>query len=141
MKKTIKKIACAALCAVLLFCMAAPAFALSGSNQVDVNLTYIGVRARCTSTVNVIKAKGTLTLSYLPAYSSNHLPENDYACQVILDIYGTSDYHLQLVPNAMTGMSSSTTYSFSDLPSGITETSVKYTYKVNGSQVHFIELP
>ena len=39
MKKTSKKIACAALCAVILFCMAVPAFALTGSE----NYSFIDV--------------------------------------------------------------------------------------------------
>ncbi len=43
MKKTVKKIACAALCAVMLFCMAVPAFAVTGSNIYSYNDYGIGV--------------------------------------------------------------------------------------------------
>lgn len=84
MKKTVKKISCAALCAVILFCMAVPAFAVTGYEVKDKNLTYIGVRARCTSDLTTEYAEGKLNLSYLPAYSSNYLPESDYYCRVKL---------------------------------------------------------
>ncbi len=101
MNKTIKKIACAALCAVLLFCMAVPAFAITGYEVKDQNLNYIGVRARCTSALNTSAAIGTLSLSYLPAYSTNYLPEEDYSTKVGLSVHYAIGF--SITPDDVTG--------------------------------------
>jgi hypothetical protein len=76
MKKTIKKLACAALCAVILFCMTVPAFALTGSEN-HTHVAYgFGVRVTCASSVSSSEGKSELALSFEPGVS--HMPESDY---------------------------------------------------------------
>ena len=130
MKKTIKKIACAALCAVILFCMAVPAFALTGYEIEDKNLTYIGVRARCTSNLTLLKAEGSLNLSYLPAYSINYLPEEDYSCTVSLVLKYSS---LTVYPEDASSPGMHVTNTFYHSTIGSPEcTKATFTYFVNG---------
>ena len=77
MKKTVKKISCAALCAVMLFCMAVPAFALTGyENYSFIHYGY-GVRVTCESKLTLLKGRSKLDLSFESGV--NHLPVNDYS--------------------------------------------------------------
>lgn len=123
------------LCTVILIGAALPAFALTGYEVVDKNLTSIGVRARCTSNLTLLKAEGKLSLSYLPAYSSNYLPEGDYFCTVKLDLkYGTA---LFVYPSdaSAAGMQVTKRIDHSDYSSDPC-TAATFTYVVNGSQIH-----
>ncbi len=67
---------CAALCAVMLFCMAVPAFALTGSESYSYIDTGIGVRVTCESKLTLLKGTSKLTLSF--ENNLNHFPEEDY---------------------------------------------------------------
>lgn len=135
MKKTIKKITSAALCAVILFCMAVPAFALTGYEIEDKNLTNIGVRARCTSNLTLLKAEGSLNLSYLPSYSTNYLPEEDYSCTVRLDLKYGSSYWVHPDDASAAGMQTINRINHSDYSSDPCNAAI-FTYFVNGSQIH-----
>ncbi len=121
MKKTVKKISCAALCAVMLFCMAVPAFALVDSDLQDVYRYNIGVRARCYSTINTQGAKGKLDLSYLQG-PYNYLPEEDYSVKVWLYVSSTIIGNVALEPNPTSGMHTYTEI----ITGGITSASFKY---------------
>ena len=68
------------LCAVMLIGAALPAFAVTGYEVKDVNKPAIGVRARCDTKLTLDKATAKLNLSYLPGYSANYWPEEDYVC-------------------------------------------------------------
>lgn len=95
MKKTIKKIVCPTLCAVMLLCMAVPALALTGSENYSYVDTGIGVRVTCESKLTLIKATSKLTLSFEENLA--HFPEEDYSCFTTLLVNfsdGTSQYQV-----------------------------------------------
>ncbi len=78
MKKLLRTTISLALCAVLLLFAAAPAFASTDNHS---HIDYgLGVQVDCSSVLNAIRAKGTITLSFVP--NVNHLQESDYCCSV-----------------------------------------------------------
>jgi hypothetical protein len=60
----------------MLFCMAVPAFALTGSESYSYIDTGIGVRVTCESKLTLLKGTSKLTLSF--ENNLNHFPEEDY---------------------------------------------------------------
>ena len=125
------------LCLVMLASAALPAFAVTGYEVHDENLTYIGVRACCTSSLTLVKAHGKLVLSYLPAYANNQLPAHDYYCKVTLGL-NYSDGGIVLPPDAASsGMQITNEFLHSEYRYGAyTCTKALFEYYVNGSLVH-----
>jgi hypothetical protein len=81
MNKTIKKIACAALCAVMLFCMAVPAFA-DRSTSFSYTTMHNGAQVYRVGSISGSTASASMTLSFLP--NVNHLPPSDYSTAIIV---------------------------------------------------------
>ena len=116
------------LCTVMLIAAALPAFAVTGYEVKDVNKPAIGVRARCTSHLTTEYAEGALRLSYLPAYSSNYLPEEDYSCHIQTSLsYGALVLDFPYL--GCSGMQYTQTISHG----GYTCTAATFNYYVNGS--------
>ncbi len=133
MKETIKKIACAALCAVMLFCMAAPAFALTGSE----NHSHIdygdGVRVTCVSTLTTNQGKSKLTLGFVDNVA--HMPESDYTSIATVVITLNSSNTVSEATVSAPGLSATAT---ATIGSGFYATCSVHTYCVNSTdnQVH-----
>jgi hypothetical protein len=132
MKKTVKKIACAALCAVILFCMAAPAFALTGSESYSYVDIGIGVRITCNSTLTLVKGTATMVLSFEPNVA--HFPPEDYSCSVRLRLYLDDDTYIQ----AQKYDTAMTVSKYKAIPIGNTVRKAEYKYWLNeyGTLVH-----
>ncbi len=132
MKRLFKTTLCVALCAVLLLCSAAPAFALTD------NYSFIdyadGVNVECNSVLNSIRAKGTITLSFVPGV--NHLPQSDYTCGVKIKIYYTNGSSFEVDSGDVSAMTTNTSKNHSPL----TASSAEYTYRVNNTNVYGIPL-
>ncbi|MBQ4447687.1 MAG: hypothetical protein II897_05285 [Clostridia bacterium] len=91
MKKTVKRIASAALCGLLMICMSLPSFALSRTDS-HTHVDYDdGVRVTCLSTLTLSKGKSKLNLAFEDGVS--HLPEEDYSsiAEVTVKLNGASD--------------------------------------------------
>ncbi|MBR0156097.1 MAG: hypothetical protein IJM20_01070 [Clostridia bacterium] len=113
MKRLLKISLCVALCAALLLCTAAPAFAATDSHSYT-NYSY-GVSVNCNSVLNAIRAKGSITLSFVP--NLNHLTESEYSCGVEIFVKYANDGHTDYYPGLVSGMSTSTIISpHSDVP-------------------------
>lgn len=80
--KTVKRIICAALCSVFMFCVAFPSFALGGTHTYTHTVTNLGVQVSCFSKLTVRKATGKIQLSFVN--NLPHLLESDYECFVEL---------------------------------------------------------
>lgn len=104
MKRLFKTTLCVALCAVLLLCSAAPAFAAT-DNHSYTNYFY-GVSVNCNSVLNAIRAKGSITLSFVP--NLNHLTESEYSCGVEIFVKYTNGGHTDYYPGLVSRMSTST---------------------------------
>ena len=132
MKKTVKKIVCAALCAVMLFCMAVPAFALTGSESYSYVDIGIGVRITCNSTLKLVKGTATMVLSFEPNVA--HFPPEDYSCSVRVRLYLDDDTYIQ----AQKYDTAMTVSKYKAIPIGNTVRKAEYKYWLNeyGILVH-----
>ncbi len=132
MKKLFKTTLCVALCAVLLLCSAAPAFALTD------NYSFIdyadGVNVECNSVLNSIRSKGTITLSFVPGV--NHLPQSDYTCGVRISVVYAEGITVNVNWGDVFAMS---TYTQKDHQS-LTASSSVFTYRVNANEVYISNL-
>ncbi len=125
MKKLLRTTISLALCAVLLLCAAAPAFAAT-DNHSHIEYGY-GVNVECNSVLNAIRAKGTITLSFVP--NVNHMLEGSYSCGVEVYVKYTGGGHASYYPGLVSGMTTWTSISHG---SSIPDYS-EYTYNVNSS--------
>lgn len=88
----------------------------------------------CNSVLNSIRAKGTITLSFVP--NVNHLLESEYTCGVKVDVayqYGIHGYN-------DSGDVPSMTTSEKVNHGNYTAISAEYTYRVNGAEMYVAEL-
>lgn len=130
MKKTVKKISCAALCAIMLFCMAIPAFAKSKydyHSEIDYG---IGVRITCNSALLSKSASGTIILAFVNNVA--HFPEEDYSCEATVFVVSAGGVNWDNQANSP-GMTA--TISVPTIDNG-TATSSYHEYKANNATVY-----
>ena len=79
MKKTIKNVACAALCAVLLFCMYVPAFA-DRSTYFAHTTMHNGAQVYRQGSLSGATVTASISLTFVSGVA--HLPVSDYSCGI-----------------------------------------------------------
>ncbi len=107
MKETIKKIACAALCAVMLFCMALPAFADRSTSFAHTTM-HNGAQVYRQGSISGYTVTASITLSFLP--NVNHFPPSDYSTGIKIDGYSYSAAYLGYASTPVCGMYCSCVY-------------------------------
>ncbi len=128
MKKLLRTAISLALCAVLLLCAAAPAFALT-ENRSFIDYGH-GVNVDCNSVLNSIRAKGTITLSFVPGV--NHLSQGSYSCGVGVIVHYTNNGLDGYDPGDVSAMTTNTKVDHNNR----TALSAEYSYRVNGETVY-----